>query len=158
METRIDIMQKVYTQLESTIHDLMRAATPDVPSGGTDKPASSNACDARCKTGTYFFELSRLGLWPLSDDFLARSFVHMTSSLSDFRDPPVTMRCDCSVCTAGLKYVATQAVHEVAETALHGLCVTCVRAQRLSGGDGNCRGEVRCRKGSTELAFLLECD
>lgn len=109
-------------------------------------------CFSTAKTGSFFLELSRIGLWPISETSRKCSIEQLFVRLSGFRDYRVekpdpysgySRSCSCMTCTANfveemLKFVTKH------RTLLKGLCLKCARAGRTSVGTGNCQKFIVC--------------
>ena len=104
------------------------------------------------KTGSYFLELSRLGLWPLSETLRKCSVERVLSKLSRYRNykldalsynPFTKDHCGCKTCGADLQHDVRSIITEQ-RVSLTGLCLTCVRSGKTSLATGNCQNKDWC--------------
>lgn len=112
----------------------------------------AESCFSTAKTGSFFLELSRIGLWPISETSRKCSIEQLLIRLSGFREYRVekldayssfSRSCCCITCKVNfrgeiLKFVTEQ------ETLLKGLCLTCARAGRPSVATCNCQSVACC--------------
>lgn len=114
----------------------------------------ADSCFSTAKTGSYFLELSRLGLWPVSETSRKCSIEQVFSKLSEFQtysaNTLFTPVCSCKTCKADFKDDILRFITD-RRRSLKGLCLTCVRAGRASAETGNCQS-TSCDK---QLADLI---
>lgn len=96
------------------------------------------ACDRDAKVAHIFQELYRAGLFPLSKIHQYHSLTRLTSMVDDIQNYQYDSLCNCSSINfkETFKYIIEKYKDEVRE-----LCVTCVKANRFSAKEGNCRGK-----------------
>jgi hypothetical protein len=99
------------------------------------------ACDRDAKVAHIFQELCRAGLFPLLKIHQYHSLTRLTSMVDDIQNYQYDSLCNCSSVNfkETFKYIIEKYKKEV-----RGLCVTCVKANRFSAEEGNCRGKDKC--------------
>ena len=103
------------------------------------------ACDHLTKIGYYFAQLSKSGLWPITQKLRTTSFITTSAALSKFKgdwDENVKFNPCCSspkIVTSRLYKEATKAATEK----LKGLCLSCVEHGRFTKENPNCRNSRR---------------
>lgn len=146
----------IHHQLEDVISLCMEDALSEISLFHT-----LDNCYSTAKTGFYFLELSRLGLWPISESLRQCSVEQVFDKLSAFQLPPdigsllaryhntfygpsrSSTLCSCKTCRTSFS-VQLQDVVDEQRKELGGLCLTCVRAGKTSLAKGNCQTECWC--------------
>jgi hypothetical protein len=108
-------------------------------------------CFSTSKTGSYFLELSRLGLWPLSETLRKCSVETVLGKLSGVKNYTLDTansfemktRCPCNICTADFQADIRIIIAEQ-RASLKGLCLTCAAVGRTSAAMGNCQAKLWC--------------
>lgn len=109
----------------------------------------TESCFSTAKPGSYFLELSRIGLWPISEMSHKCSIDQVFNKLSEFQNYPVerpdrySSSCNCKTCKINFKDKIVRVVTEQRKL-LKGLCLTCVGAGRISAGTSNCQSVTCC--------------
>ena len=106
------------------------------------------ACDHLTKVGNYFAQLSKSGLWPITQQFHETSFVKIiaqSSKLKGYWDGNVTRGSysqHCSSPNFDVKQLREQFAHNACKN-LKGLCLNCVKHGRYTRKDPNCHQSKR---------------
>lgn len=107
--------------------------------------STNSGCSSAMKIGLFLLELSRLGLWPLSDKVMTASGQAVLGKASQFEglgEPLSGSR--CRTCKVSFKELMTKLAVEQLSKVTTGLCLGCVRAGRLMPDGGNCQNKEFC--------------
>ena len=134
----------VGASLQGAIEDL---ATPMLEDGRN--PHSYGPCMGRASLmHSYFRELQRCDLWPLSEVFRIWSLATISQRILSFQESnstlenprPTEIPCRCSVCQTRFKPLVESA-RTTLLSSITGLCLDCIKAggPRTKEERGNCR-------------------
>ena len=109
---------------------------------------SYRACDHLAKIGYYFAQLSKYGLWPITQQLHKTSFVNITAALTKIKghyDRDDVSRgyygYNCNSPSIDIRQLTEQIAPNAARN-LEGLCLNCVKHGKYTREDANCRREA----------------
>lgn len=96
--------------------------------------------DTKCysSVGHYFYELRRIGLWPMPDAFSEANLKHLVTKLRGAKS--CTLH-NCYCYTLNLSERLSQFAGSL-ESNLRGMCLHCVKEGRMSSAQKNCMAFV----------------
>ncbi len=110
------------------------------------------------KIAAFFFELSRLGLWPLDENLRSSSLDTIFDQLSMFQDFTTNQAiAKCDTCSFSFKNKLADVVVQQ-RALLKGLCLSCAKHGRMNARAGNCQESQSCSVDETAFqAHRLKC-
>ena len=104
-------------------------------------------CDQLAKSGYYFAQLSKSGLWPITPQLHKTSFVDIKVLLTEIKGnwerevSRASYHQYCSGPNIDIRQL-TERMRPNAARNLEGLCLKCVKHGKYTGEDANCRREA----------------
>ena len=136
-------------EIEQTLQDVMTPPLEHDCSAANDynRDINHRFCDRLMKIGYYFAQLSKLGLWPITQQLHETSFVNIRALLTKIKgysDRDVSRSSYDQYCSSPSLDVRqlTERIAPNSARNLEGLCLNCVKHGKYTREDANCRREV----------------